>query len=360
MQKVIETLLEIVKIDSPTGEEEHLAEYLKQNLSFLGYKPYLDKVGNVITRIEGNPSKDTIMLSAHMDTVEPGRGIEPYIDDDGWVRSRGGTILGADNKSAVAVFLDLVRRLKEEGNSSNHTIELVFTVSEESGNHGARGIDTSKLESKRGYISDTSGRNLGDIITASPFYNRFDIELVGQEAHASRPELAVNVVSIFGEILNNLILGKVSENSVVNIGVVESGSVPNTVPGQMTLIGEIRSMYEEELVELSSELERVCKSACDKFEGKAVVTITRENGGFVLDENSEFFKRTLEILKEDGLKPDLVKSWGCYDANIFFDKGIETVNIADGSQDAHTKNERVHVDNLTRMSELMWKLVHGL
>ena len=78
-ERLIETFCNLVKIDSPSGEEHDIAQYLSERLKQLGLNVTKDGYGNVIARSEGD---NPLMLSAHMDTVEPGRGIAPRVNVD--------------------------------------------------------------------------------------------------------------------------------------------------------------------------------------------------------------------------------------------------------------------------------------
>lgn len=355
---VTETFLELVQIDSPTGYEGEMAQGVKARLEAIGLDVEIDKEGNVLTKLNGNPSLEPYLLNAHLDTVEPGRGIKPYIDHRGWIRSEGETILGADNKTAVAAILETLKRLVEEGSENHHPLEVVFTVSEESGNHGAHGLDYSKLTANKGYIFDASDREFGDVIISSPFYNRFDVKIRGKPAHASKPENAVNVIPIFVSAASQIKLGRISERTLVNIGIIDCGQVVNTVPGEMMVSGEVRSRDEEELEYTSSNIRQVFEKASLGRGASAEVKITRENGGFEFSKDDEFLKRTLTILRQLGIKdPDLIESWGCYEANIFAEHRIMMLNIADGSIDTHTPEERIRVSNLVRLTDLVYALV---
>ncbi len=76
------------------------------------------------------------MISAHLDCVEPCRGVEPKVAD-GLVFSAGETVLGADDKVGLASAIECIRRLVE-GARPYPTVRCVFTVQEEIGLVGAK------------------------------------------------------------------------------------------------------------------------------------------------------------------------------------------------------------------------------
>ena len=354
---VISTFMQIVQIDSPTFHEEEMAKDVHKRLTEMGLSPEIDKEGNVRAFLEGDESKEVYILNAHLDTVEPGKGIKPQIDSEGWIRSSGDTILGADNKAGVAAILEATRRLIDGDSSDHHPLELVFTVSEESGNHGAAGLDYSSTRSKLGYAFDVAGQNFGDIIISSPFYNRIDIDVVGQSAHAKDPDIAKNVLYIFRDVMNNIKLGKISANTIANFGIVRSGEAVNTIPGQMTINGEVRSTVESELEENTNNIKEAFGKASDSLGAKTTVTVTRENPGYKLEKDDTFLLKTVKLLNKFGVEPKLIDSMGCADANLFAGSGIKIINIADGSQGAHTLDERIKVNDLERLVDLICLLV---
>lgn len=355
--------MEVVQIDSPTFHEEIMARDVFNRLTETGLMPYIDKEGNVLASLPGDTSRETFVINAHLDTVQrvDGASVEPFIDNDGWIKSRGETILGADNKTAVAAILETVSKLAREKNKTNHPLEIVFTVSEESGNHGAHGLDYSRLNVKRGFCFDAGGRDFGDMIISSPAYNRFDMEIIGKAAHASVPEEANNVLPIFAKALLNTPIGRISQHTTANIGVVSVGEIGgpvNTIPGKIIVSGEIRSMNEDELALVTKSIKLAFAKEVKSSGAKQKFIVKRENGSFEFKPEDSFIVRTLDAVKNLGINnPKLVKSWGCYEANIFAEHGIMMLNIADGSLDNHAETERIKVTDLERLQELVYKLV---
>lgn len=353
--RVVNTFMQLVQIDSPTGHEESLAKEIIRLLGIMNYSSIIDEVGNVLLHIEGDSSKEPLFLAAHMDTVEPGRGITPIIKN-GNIYSQGNTILGADNKTAVAAILETVQRLSE--NDVEHpSLDIAFTISEESGNHGAHGLDYSQIRAKRGYISDASGHRFGDIIIASPFYSRFNITISGVPTHASTPENAINALSIFNQAYQQLPIGRISERTISNIGIVNCGQVVNTIPGKVVCSGEVRSMVEDELEETISTVRNIFTQSSNNQKGFCQIDIIRENEGFLYEENDDFVQETVKFLQQHNHQPKLIESWGCYDANIFVKNGIQAINIADGSQGAHTSSENISIKNLENLADMFYQLI---
>ena len=141
--RLVDTFCELARIDSPSGEEEVVAQHLVGRLEGLGLKVMRDDYGNVVASDGG---EDPLILSAHMDTVEPGRGVKPSVDGERIV-SDGTTILGGDCKAGVAAILEALESIEEDG-VARRAIEVAFTREEEIGLVGARNLDFSLLSGR--------------------------------------------------------------------------------------------------------------------------------------------------------------------------------------------------------------------
>ncbi|MFZ5424662.1 MAG: M20/M25/M40 family metallo-hydrolase [Patescibacteria group bacterium] len=352
-KRLLNTFLKIVSIDSPSGFEQGMVAYVSDYLNSLKYKIQIDSYGNLICKIPGEKNS-TLLLTAHLDTVEPGCGIIPLVED-GVVKSVGNTILGADNKVGVACLLEVAHTISEN-NIEHPSLELVFTLSEEVGNYGALNLNYSLLTAKEGFSFDGSD-TFGAITVASPFYNRFDISLEGTASHAGKPEGANNVIMPLLNVLNSINLGRITDNTLCNIGVVALGTTRNTVPGKVEVKGEVRSYTEAELNKYTDLIVGYFQSSAQKFNATVSCDVVRENGGFKLSESDRLLSKGVATLEKLNIKPILHESTGCYDANIFFDHGIKVLNFSNGSKNNHTIEEEVSVENLSLTAKLAFNLV---
>ena len=101
--KIVDIFTTIVKIDSVSGNEQDMATYIKNWLEKVGFEWKQDKLGSILAIEKGNNSPK-LLLSSHMDTVEPGKDIKPIIKN-GYIQSDGKTILGADNKASISALI---------------------------------------------------------------------------------------------------------------------------------------------------------------------------------------------------------------------------------------------------------------
>src|SRR3989304_3612740 len=118
--RMTDELMALVRIDSLSRREGAIAKRLVADLAALGAEVSVDdagergggETGNVTARIAGQLPGPAIVLSAHMDTVVPGEGVVP-VREGGRIRSDGRTILGGDDKSGVAIIIEVLRTLVE-------------------------------------------------------------------------------------------------------------------------------------------------------------------------------------------------------------------------------------------------------
>lgn len=350
MNELIDLFINICQIDSPTGNEIRMVDFVynfsKKYTSFVRK----DNFGNVYVRFGKKPK---IFLSAHLDTVEPGRGIKPQIKGK-YITSDGTTILGADNKASVACILQILKDFSQK--KDKNEFEIVFTLSEEVGNYGAINFDYSLLFSKLGFCFDFSNP-LGVIVTASPFYERFDLKIIGKEAHASKPEEALNAIYPLKEILKKQKLGKIDSFTLFNIGVINGGYVRNTIPGEISLKGEIRSFFETNLIKTKNDFLKILKEIEKRLKVKIEKRFVRENPGYFHKSNKIF--KIKRILKKINLKPRFKQVWSVSDANIINNnKGILCFNLSDGTEFTHSKNERIKIKDLLKLKEIIKTLIY--
>ncbi len=232
-ERLVKTLIELIKIDSPSGEEDAMDEAVSSRLEALGLKVSHDSYNNVIAKLAGHGQP--VMLSAHLDTVEPGRGIKPIVDGD-VLRSDGSTILGGDCKAGVAIVLEALTATIDSGRG-NRAVEVVFTRHEEGGLVGAHNLDFSMVSAKEGVVFDGEGPP-SRITISAPSQNVVTAKIKGRAAHAGlEPEKGISALLIAAEILGQLPLGRIDEETTANIGRLEGGLKRNIIPEQAFLDG---------------------------------------------------------------------------------------------------------------------------
>ncbi len=364
-KRLIESFMELVRIDSISREERNLADFLIEKLEDLGLEVIVDQAGekvesnsgNIIARLRGNIKKATpIMFSAHMDTVVPGKNIKPVCDGEKII-SDGKTILGADDKAAIAALFEVLHIIKE--NSIPYgDIEIVFSICEEIGLKGAKNLDISSLNSQMGFVLDAGGQ-VGKIITTAPSQNSLEITIYGKSAHAgSNPEEGINAIQVAGFALSRMKLGRIDEETTANIGIISGGKATNIIPDEVTLKGEVRSRKEEKLEKYTERLKTIIEDTAQEFKAKAEVKINREYSCYNLSSDDQVVKTSIKAVKNMGLSPELCPSGGGSDANIFNKKGFPSVVLAIGMEKVHTVDEYILVKNLKNTAQCVLSIIN--
>ncbi len=369
--RLAETFKCLAEIDSISRAESAICSEIRQRLDQLGAKTVIDNsasqtgsdTGNLIAFFEGrNSAAAPLLLNAHMDTVEPGRGIKAVLKD-GVFTSAGDTILGADDKSAIAILLETMNVLKE--NRLNHApLELVFTTCEEIGLLGALHLDLDLLKATMGYALDAS--DINGIITRAPGARWFEFKIHGKSAHAgAAPEKGINAIALASKAIASLEIGRIDHETTTNIGVIKGGLAANIVPDLVTVTGEVRSHASLKLQKYAdimvNAFEYVVKTE-KKTTGDSelpylTVDIKNDFPGTNIPDNHPIVMLALDAAENLGRSLEIKSSGGCADANIFFQKGLVMGVLGTGMRKVHTVRETVGLDDMIAGCQLLIEII---
>jgi tripeptide aminopeptidase len=349
------TFFELIKIDSPSGEEKKVAAYIIKYLKKLKVKEGKDKYGNVIAKVPG--VGEPLLLCAHMDTVEPERGIIPVMKKD-IISSKGETILAADDKAGIAVILETVKDLLES-KLKHRPLELLFTREEETGCIGATHLNIKKLEAKEGIVMD-SCRPLGHICLAAPFIYNLEIWVKGKSAHGGAfPEKGRNALVMAARALSEIKLGRLSKITTANIGIIKGGLVANSVPDEVYLKGDVRSHKLETVQKEVDKINKVFKKHVRTLKGSLKFKATLALHGYSYPRTDSFIKQIADINKKMKFKTVYEKSGGATDANVLAGKGIKLVDISYGGKFPHTTKETIKATELLRLGKFLSEFIRA-
>ena len=356
-ERLVKTLMELIKIDSPSGEEDAMDAEVSARLESMGLKVSHDTYNNVIAKLPGEGPP--IMLSAHLDTVEPGRGIKPIVDG-GVVRSDGSTILGGDCKAGVAIVLEGLAAANESNGGGNRAIEVVFTRHEEGGLVGAHHLDFSMVSATTGIVFDGEGPP-NRIILSAPSQNVVTAQITGRAAHAGlEPEKGISALLIAADILGQLPLGRIDEETTANIGRLEGGLKRNIIPEQAFLDGEFRSRNNEKLADLERKFRGVFDEVASRYpKAKIDLDIVNTYQAYNIDAGSEAVAMISRALAGMGMKPVLETTGGGSDANVFIEKGITAVPVGIGVRDFHTTWETAVIAEVFQGAQMCEAVIRG-
>jgi tripeptide aminopeptidase len=356
VDRLHETFVRLCEIRSPTGEEREVADTIAAELRALGLEVSEDDAagpaeagaGNILARLPG-ASEEWVMFCAHVDTV-PHKGQIEVVESEGVFRSVGDTILGADNKAAVAVFIELVARHVTEPPPVG--IELVLTVAEEQGLRGAKAFDVSALRSNRGFVLDHASA-IGEVIVISPTQQRVLADFHGVEAHAGiRPEDGSNAIAAAAAAISRMKLGRLDEETTANVGVISGGTSGNVVPGHCAIVAEARSLDSGRAAEVAGSLSDACAWGASEHGCDADVRIEELFRGYRIPPSSPALALAEAGLRSAGFDPERTATGGGSDANALIVDGFDCVLLANGTEANHTSDEAVSARNLDAMLEV--------
>ncbi len=341
-----------------------MADRVEQELRNLGLEVVSDDAGSRIGSDTGNlyarlpsvsASGQPIFLCAHLDTVVPTGPIEPVLDH-GVIRNVRGTILGADNKAAVAVMLEAVRRVLAE-NRPHAGIELLFTIQEETGCKGAAAFDIERLHARLGFVYDHSAP-IGDVVVLAPYQRTIDVTFRGRSAHAGiEPEEGRSAIYAAARAIADLRLGRLDEETTANVGMITGGTARNVVPDRCTLEVDVRSRDESKLLALVQEVLETFAYAATVADCEVETQVGELYAGYRLNGDDPALLLATTALERAGFAPRLVQVGGGADANVFNARGLSCVVLANGMAHIHTPDEEIAVADLEGMVDVTLALI---
>ena len=369
-ERLAETFKFLAEIDSISKEEGILAGKIREILVSMGAETMVDDAGeqiggdtgNLIAKFKGNAKVPPLLLNAHMDTVEPGRGVTAVLKN-GTFTSDGSTILGADDKSAIAILLETLYILMEN-NLTHGPLEVVFTVCEEIGLLGAKHLDFNLLTATYGFAVDATDTE--GIVTRAPSANHLEFEIHGKDAHAgAAPEKGINAILLAGKAIAGLEMGRIDHETTCNIGIIEGGIATNIIPNLVKVKGEARSHNEDKLNEITDRIATSFKKVIEEYKVKDTngelprvdIRIEKDFSRTDIPLDHPVVVLADQAAENLGRKMKTKTSGGGADANVFFEKGILTGVLGTGMRDMHTVRESVNLDDMVRTVELLLEII---
>ncbi len=359
MDRVLRTFMELAAIASETYHEGELASYVMRAARDAGFDPYMDNAGKAIGGEAGNlyislPARGVdappVVFCAHMDTVSPGKGVEPVLKDDR-VISSGKTVLGADCKAGVAAIVELML-LSAEGDLRHGPLEMLLTVAEEKQLQGVHRLERERLKARHAFVLDGEG-GVGAIINASPTQDNLEFVFHGKAAHAGvEPEKGKNAIFGAAWAISLMRLGRIDSETTANIGIIRGGRAVNIVPDHVVVEGEVRSHDPRKLDEQRKSMVRAALEAEGAVGVGVEVKVERAYDGYRIDNADPLVLLAKEAGKAMGMKMELKSSGGASDANFLNAEGIKALVLSIGAREPHTTHEYLEARDLTRLVRL--------
>ena len=371
-QRLSDEFARLAAITSPPLREGVIARYLAERLAALGADILFDRadqatggeIGNLIAYFPAaGKDSEPLLMSVHMDTVEPDGEVVPVLND-GIFTSASGTILGADDKAGIAELIEALEVLREQ-RVPRGPVEVVVTIAEEIGLVGAKHLDYSLLRSRYGFALDTTG--MGHMVLRAPGANRLQVEITGRESHAGvAPEQGISAIQTAALAIAEMRLGRIDPETTANFGRIEGGVARNIVAGRVSLEGEARSHDPQKLEEQTAHMvacfERAAEAMTRAIGGEMVrprlrIDIQPDYPRMAVAEDAPVVRLAQAAAAAAGQELSIKLGGGGSDANIFNGHGIETIILATGMRDVHSPKESVAVDDMVSVAELLVEIL---
>jgi di/tripeptidase len=313
--ELIDLFCTLAQIPSPSLKEDNvikwICEYCKNNN--INYE--LDDYSNIYIKIPAtDSSKDSFLLSSHMDVIGDDSPVIPYLEGD-LIKAQGRT-LGADDKAGVANALFFAKELSKRTDIQHGGLEILFTRDEESGMSGIKHADFSKINSKYVLVLDSDA--LGQCMVAGASYVCVDVRINAPKGGHSGNDIAdttrENATKLIADLVSDMPQGVYySENSQVitscNIGGIESGDVNvtniiNTDAHATYSIRSSRKDKEEELIEFMKE---IVERHQEEYKDIATITIDFTEKMPMFEKNEDEYLPILfeTTAKQIGIEPEI-------------------------------------------------------
>ncbi len=352
-ERMVNHFMEMVQIDSESGNEEKFISYLDGVFKELGGETQKDDYGNLMIRFEGRgqgKDKEIIVFACHADTVKPGVGIKPVLKD-GVIRSSGDTILGADDKAGIAELIEALRIAK-----TMPPVEIIISRQEEVGLIGIKKFDFSLLKGKKGFLLDND--TLDTIIIGGPSYYTIDVKVIGVSAHAGmEPEKGINAIAAAAKAISSLTWGRLDEETTANVGVIQGGLIRNGVPDICTFAAECRSLNHEKASKLAKEIEQKLNNAIVSFGAKCEIKVENLCKAVEIAPDAPTVVTSQEALKTVGIEAKPVFMTGFTDASIINNMGIEMAVVGIGAKLEHSCDEHIYVEDMKKALDMVVKIM---
>jgi len=370
-----------------TEKQKDLSRILVEELLAMGVADAaLDEHGYVYATIPANTDKKVpvICFCSHVDTSPDcsGAGVRPLIhrnyqgedimlpDDpqqvitikdhpylstrkgEDIITASGTTLLGADDKSGVAVIMDMANYFMLHPERKHGAIKLLFTPDEEIG-RGVDKVDLKKLDADFGYTLDAGERGAFEDETFSA--DSVTITFTGVSAHPGYgKDKLVNAIKAAGALLELLPAHALSpETTEGREGFVHPVYL-NGIAEKVTLQFIIRDFITAKLYEYEVLLRQYIDETVRKFPGVAITMEVKEqyrNMKEVLDQYPQVSEYALEAISRAGVQPLRMSARGGTDGSRLSFMGLPCPNIFTGEMAFHGKHEYVSIQDMQKSVE---------
>ena len=359
-ERLLQNFLDYVQIDSETGFEREMCERLVADMTAMGlelktYDVHGYEGKNILAKVPGTTDGEPVLLSAHMDTVVPGKGVKPVIKD-GMIYSDGTTVLGGDDKSGICSILEAVRSLQEDG-TPHRPLEILFSVGEESGLNGAKAFDDyDSVKSKVVFVCDAGGAP-GSLVLSAPHSAKIIAVMHGKSAHAGlEPQNGISAIQVMAKGIAKMNLLRVDDITTCNIGSIHTGFPTNIVPDRCEIAAEVRCQTAEGMEAQVAHMVGCLQTAADEAGATLECEVKKSYGGYLLTEEDPYIQMTKRAVEKVGLPWLATLGAGGSDACLLVQHGITPVVLGTGMTKVHSTQESLKIQDLIDFTRLLEEL----
>lgn len=243
MIDVVALAAELIAIESPTGGEARVVDYVSGLLVANGWNVTVQEVTQGRGNVWASRAGGGVTLSTHLDTVRP------YIGP----RLEGGRLWGrgaCDAKGIAAAMIVAAQKLADAGEEQ---VDLLMVVGEEKGSDGARAAN--RLPATSRFLIDGEPTD-SKLATGAKGSLRVELRTRGRESHSAYPELGQSAIEPMLDLLPTLRKLDLPRDerlgdTTVNIGVIQGGTEANIIPGHceaelmFRLVGDVEPLKQQ-------------------------------------------------------------------------------------------------------------------
>ena len=325
-----------------------------------GYLP----ASHVVSEPVEGPSADSILLLAHMDTVDEvtGKDVKPVLSqegDDTIIHSDGTTLLGGDDKAGVSAIMGCLEYLISHPELPHCPLEVIFSPDEETG-HGMDKVPLNLIKSKYAYTVD--GGAEGEL--ESECFNAWacTAEFTGKACHTGDAKALgmINAALMAGDFVSKLPHDKLPETTEDHEGFIALMEIKGTIEKASAQF-LLRAFNIEEIETEKRLLERNANEIMKKYGGKIELSFKQQylNMKDELDKHPQVLSRLENAYKEAGVQIIRKPIRGGTDGSRLTEMGIPTPNIFTGGHEFHSRNEWVSLNSMCKAADVLINLLSG-
>ena len=357
-KRLVKTFTDMAKISSPSWKEAAVLDYILAAVRLPGVSARKIPCGpshNLLITLKGEKKRKPVLFSAHMDTVTPCEKVKPVVTPTK-ITSDGTTILGSDDKAAIAMFIESLRHIAETG-MSHGPVEILISCAEEVGLRGMREFDTSVLKSKYAFVFDSDGP-IGKIVLQAPYHSTMTITITGRAAHAGmEPERGINAINVLAEVITRIPGGRIDRETTSNVGTISGGRATNIVAEQAVCVLEVRSLDSRKMETQEALIRDTAKKIAAKWGARCAIKRTLEYSGFSVHREDMIARIAAEAMARVGIRSSFEVSGGGSDTNILNRAGINAINLSAGMRNVHSTKEYIMVRDLVNGTRAVLSII---